>query len=435
MSPSQARGKARRTWRTHWVIVAALFLFIGIDLGLANDLYSIFLIPVTENLNISRGVFATARSLNGLVYLLSTVTFVPLYRRYGFRVPAVVFTLLTALGYVGYAVADNMIPFYLGAVLFGVGEAFQNTAGAAQLLNNWFRSNRGKIMGVVMSATGLGGAVLSVVLSAIIEGAGWRAAFWVSAGLLAIAALIALVVFRDHPEECGLEPYGAEEDAPSKKRNARAHIEWEGVPGKQLLREPIYYVAAVTTLVCSVCAYSSFSTFAAHLQDQGLAPSVAASCYSVLLFGLAGAKVLMGAFSDRYGANAAMMICMVCGIAGMFLMINVTTLWQAIVSATLLAVFTCTIGFMQPLMAWDIFGSKGYNMALSTLVSVMSVGNMISGPLVNTAHDMSGSYRPILTVMGFVTIGVTLMVVLIIAMTRSFRRRVWDTQAVERAAQ
>ena len=116
------------------------------------------MIPVTTDLSVSRSAFSMARSVNGAVFMVSNACFAALYKRFGFRRPATLVAILTALGYVGYARAQTLLPFYIGAVLFGVGEAFLNTAGISQLIGNWFYSHRGKVLGVVLAASGLGGA-------------------------------------------------------------------------------------------------------------------------------------------------------------------------------------------------------------------------------------------------------------------------------------
>ena len=75
------------------------------------------------------------------------------------------------------------------------------------MLGNWFQSHLGVVTGIVMAASGVGGSALSLVLSGIMESAGWRASLLFAAGLLAAVAVMIFFVMKDRPEELGLQPY------------------------------------------------------------------------------------------------------------------------------------------------------------------------------------------------------------------------------------
>ena len=53
------------------------------------------------------------------------------------------------------------------------------------MLGNWFQSHLGVVTGIVMAASGVGGSALSLVLSGIMESAGWRASLLFAAGTVA----------------------------------------------------------------------------------------------------------------------------------------------------------------------------------------------------------------------------------------------------------
>ena len=414
---------AKKKRHTHWKVAAAAFFVTAVVLGLANNLYSIFMIPVTTDLSVSRSAFSMARSVNGAVFMVSNACFAALYKRFGFRRPATLVAILTALGYVGYARAQTLLPFYIGAVLFGVGEAFLNTAGISQLIGNWFYSHRGKVLGGVMAASGLGGAALSVALSAVIESSGWRTAFDISAALLFVSAAVVFLVLRDHPREHGLEPYRALGVALPSEGCVEEGDAWDGEPMTRLVRRPFFYLTMAAMTLCSVCMYGAFSTFVVHVQDQGLSTSVAAACNSLLLLGLAVAKIVVGAVCDRAAAHKAATFCLLCGVASILLLAGTTTVWQAVLAAVLLAFGLCMVGIVQPMLTMEMFGKKAYTSALGVMLAVTSGGNIAVAPLVNFAYDRTGSYSHVLFALGLVAAITTGLFLLAFHIVRLLRRQ------------
>ena len=57
----------------HWVIVVLLLLELAVYSGILNNLLSLHLIPVTEELSVSRGNFSLSMSVRSLVGFFSTL--------------------------------------------------------------------------------------------------------------------------------------------------------------------------------------------------------------------------------------------------------------------------------------------------------------------------------------------------------------------------
>jgi len=110
-----------------------------------------------------------------------------------------VFAALTAL----------VSPIVRGAVLLlalvrfglGCGEAVMYPA-ASQFVKRWFPvSERGKANGLIFAGVGMGAGLTPPLVTAIILRHGWRAAFWLSAAVDAVASLVWYFAARDNPAE------------------------------------------------------------------------------------------------------------------------------------------------------------------------------------------------------------------------------------------
>ena len=110
-----------------------------------------------------------------------------------------VFTLGTAL----VSPRMNGALWTLIAVRFalGVGEAIMYPA-SNQFVAQWIPAReRGRVNGVIFAGVGAGAGLTPPLLAAIIAGHGWRAAFWFSAAIGAIAGVAWFVIARDTPEQ------------------------------------------------------------------------------------------------------------------------------------------------------------------------------------------------------------------------------------------
>ncbi len=384
----------------HWIIVAVSFTFVFVTLGMMNNIHNIYVIPVTEELGISRSAFSLTRSICGITYLVSNGLFVVIYRKFGFRIPAVLFTLITGAVYVWMSKANNLIPFYFGNVVLGVAEVFMNTAGISKILTNWFDSHQGKIMGVVMAASGLGGSVLSLLLTGIMEKWSWRTSLVVIGIIHVVVAVLVFILIKDYPEKLKLKPFSSPEKKSGKP--VRSVKTWKGASMNVLVKQPFFYLVVIYTVLSCIAAYCVSASINAHFSDCGLNASQSAVCYSILMFGLAVSKIILGAVRDRFGACTSIVITTAAGMIGLIFMAITNSYLMAIASAVLMSVGYCMMGFNQPLIALEMFGKEGYNGGLSIIVMCLALGNIIASPIVNLIFEAIGTYKPVYVVLAFV---------------------------------
>ena len=88
--------------------------------------------------------------------------------------------------------------------------------------------------------------------------------------------------------------------------------------------------------------------------------------------------------------------------SGIVVLTLVKNEWQAVIAVVLLSVSVCLNGFIQPLLAAEIFGRSAYNTTLGIMMAMLSVGGLLSSPLVNFSFDATGSYTRILIVLAVI---------------------------------
>ena len=190
----------------HWIIVAVLLVELAVHLGILNNISGLYIIPVTEELGISRGSFSWAYSIRSLIAFFSTLFSGFIFSKYGFRKLATIFLLITAVSYALLGSSQNALMLAVASALMGTGEGFCSTAAATRMVNTWFHKNQGLILGLVTASTGLGGSLFSIILSKSIETDGWRFSYYMC-GIL-YKHIVSTIVNTCMITLCGIAHYG-----------------------------------------------------------------------------------------------------------------------------------------------------------------------------------------------------------------------------------
>lgn len=110
-----------------------------------------------------------------------------------------VFTVLTSLVPPGMAGAVSVL--ILVRFALGAGEATIYPA-TNQFVERWFPvEERGKANGLIFGGVGMGSGLTPPLVTAIVLRFGWRASFWISAGLGLVVGAVWFLAARDTPEE------------------------------------------------------------------------------------------------------------------------------------------------------------------------------------------------------------------------------------------
>lgn len=380
----------------HWVIAVIIFIEMAAYGGFLNSI-SIFTIPITDDLGISRGLYSLVAMSRPITSFLGTFLAGFLLSRFSCR------KLITgALGITGIALilmGFSRTPFLLGLsfALIGLSYSFCVTLGYVRLVKSWFHQSQGLIMGAVSMATGLGGSVWSIWLSDIIGKSSWQTACWFSALLIILTAVMCLAL-RDEPKELSLKPYGLEKPLKKARVKLPHDVDWEGFSMGALLRRPAFYLMAFCILLSCVNVHLTFGVIVPHFQDIGYSPSQAAFFQSVLLFGLAAAKLGGGWLTDKIGAKWVTILCVVCAAAGQWILASHINLVFAYIGIFCIAIALLLTVLTIPLLTMPLFGHRCYSTTCSIFLGMASLAAVISTPLSNLLYDWIGSYAPVFRV-------------------------------------
>lgn len=396
----------------HWIIVALILIEQAVHVGIINNISGLFIIPVTEDLGISRGSFSLAYSLRSLAGFFSTLFSGFFFVKYGYRKLCTVFLLVTAGAYALLGASQNAVMLAIALALSGMGEGFCSTAAASRMVNTWFHTHQGLILGLVTAATGLGGSLFSIILSGSIASDGWRAGYYLCGIVVAVMAVLIFLISRDRPGQMGLLPYGAGRHHGKKARKEhRDH--WYGYEPKDVTKKPAFYLMLVVVFLSGCCCYSAFSAVVPHFQDCGMSAAKAASMQSIMLLALAATKFFCGILSDSLGAKAVNVLCLVCNVVALILLSFAHNEWIALSAVLVFSVGLVMTTITAPLLSSALFGYHPQSSIIGIFMALLPASSVVTLPLVNAIYDRIGTYSPIfLTFAGVGLVTLVLMFVL-----------------------
>lgn len=404
-----------------WVIVASCFVMVMITLGFCSSTKPLYLSAVTGALGIERSLFSINDSCRFVTTAIVNLFFGTLIAKFGPRKLIGTGFACLAFSMLIYSLAENVFVFYIGGCLLGLGLSWTTTTMVGFVIGRWCKEHKGTIMGAVLAANGLGGALAAQIVGPIISGSadgfGYRWAYQLTAIVLLTVGIVVVVLFKNAPDDAVAE-------APGKKSPKGAS--WTGISFGECLRTPYFYVACICIFLSGLSFQGVNGVYKAHMNDVGVPDHFGTLVVSIHSLTLAAVKFLSGAIYDKKGLRFTVIICHCAAI--------VMPLILALSSPTAFGM-TCAMGYgiiscvalpmetvMIPLIASDLFGAKGYAKVLGVFVSVSSAGYALGAPLTNLVYDRTGSYN-----FGFYAMSALLLVIAILfqfVITAAARKRV-----------
>lgn len=397
----------------HWVIFLVVFLQGVIFGGIVNNT-SIYVIPVTESLNISRSLFSSLNIFNYVGSTLSMMLSVRLFHKFGYRTNAFAAMGSLVAACLLTAISKDPFTFALGRLLQGFSYGACATAGEAWIIRAWFHKHYGTVLGLVTMSTGVGGMLLSVFLTKIMELSDWRWSMVAAAGMVTLCAVLYIFV-RNTPEELGQKPYGEGRRLPEKHKRERLSRIWPGLSVAETKRHPAYWLMCAFLFLSCFNIYLSFGVVVPHFQDFGYSAMEAAKYQSILMLGLAVAKFLCGWISEKIGGKALAILCMVCAIIGQWCLADVTNPVFSYVVMAVYSVSICLTSVAIPLVCEPIFGVESSTNLMGFFLSMATIAGAVSGPVCNFFYDAFGSYSPVFriaSILDVVWLGMLIVVIL-----------------------
>ncbi|MFC1535094.1 MFS transporter [Thermodesulfobacteriota bacterium] len=380
-----------------WIIVATLFVvnFAIQGTGMLN--MGLFIIPMCNDMGISRGLFgwlATSRNLSGGV---SGFFIGRLLDRFGPRVLIPCSALVTGICVMGYGVSNHIVYLFL---LFSItGISGLATAGGGILTTvpvaKWFVRRRGLAMGLSTLGMGVGAVTFVPVTQFLINSFGWRKA-WITLAIISMSLIIpfALGFLRRQPEDMGLLPDGVFDQSENKVTHDQSNERDEDVwTVREAIRTRAFWLLNAAWVLWGIATGGSIHRMPYWIElgfDAKLVSfvfTIDAVCFTLMIL---GSGILLDRFPPRFiqaGAFAGVTF-------SLMLMLFASNTYHMLISVILFGLSAGT-NMVSLTYLWASYYGRAFlgtirGVTLPVLLTALAIG----APLTGYFYDYTGSYKP-----------------------------------------
>lgn len=316
--------------------------------------------------------------------------------------------ILVALGWIINAYAQSLEMLYFGAVVGGTGGGAIYATCVGQAVK-WFPDRRGLAVGLTAAGYGAGSALSVIPIQAVINSAGYEAAFFwfglVQGGFVFILAW--LLRGPDPGEMAGV-------GAPKVVQSARSYTP------VQVLSTPVFWLLYIMFVLVSASGLMATAQIAPISKDFHVGDVVLLFGASTLSMALivdnicnGAARPLFGWISDNIGREYTMAIAFGLGGIAYWLLGSLGYApWGFVVFAALIFLTWGEIFSLFPSTCTDTFGTKFATVNLSLLYTAKGASAFLV-PLANLIKDSTGSWHMVFVVtaiMNFLVVALALFV-------------------------
>ncbi|MDP6548930.1 MAG: MFS transporter [Dehalococcoidia bacterium] len=383
-----------------WWIVAAGSILNALGGGTYWMGFSVYFLPVTKALELSRAQTSFAYGLGRLEGGLEGPLAGYLVDRLGPRTMIAFGGLLAGTGFILLSLTHSFSTFllvYVGVLAMGMNAGFNHGIMAA--VNQWFVRRKGLAMSFATMGISIGGAVVTPAVAFLVLTMGWRTGAMIS-GIVLIAAVMPLsLVFRRSPETMGLLPDGdrvppiaAVSPLGTSSERFERHVTAVDFTTKEALKTPTYWLLALAMGLRIAAHTGVFVHLVPLMVWRGQSEATGAFVVAFTAFTTIPLRVGLGWVGDKWAKQKVCALTMLLGTVSLVVLLaSGGALWQLLIFAALFAFAEGVSGVSWSLIG-DYFGRKSFATLRGGVTTVHSILSMGVPVFAGWVYDTSGSY-------------------------------------------
>lgn len=377
-----------------WIILLLAMMPMGISYVTKTNCASLFLEPLTTELNITRTAYTQTNTVMTVVMLITSIFIGDIFRRFPTKWVLGGCSALAALCYVLMSRSTALWQLLVLSGIQGIAWAGNTSLCTSIMVTNWFGP---KIKGTALSIGMLGSAIGALIwitpVNNVIMNHSWRAGFIALAAINCITVVLSLLVYTK-PDDKGYTRRPGDptpEELAAKSASVGVAV---GITGKQALTTARWWLqwsAAFLTMIAS--AGFSYHCKAYLGQINGGDSAAAAALYSAALGTLVLGKFLLGAITDVIKIKRSAYI------SPLFYAAVFVCLYLAASNFSFTRImipFYMIGGSVASMIPFLInarnFGDKEYGVRQGWMIMAGNAGQIVGPTIASAVYDITGEY-------------------------------------------
>ena len=280
-----------------WIIVGVANLGIFSSGPGQSHTFSVFVGPISKDLELSNASIASAYGLATLIAAFLLPYMGKIIDKYGPRNSLIIISIILGISCIFFGAASNFLMLTVGfgfLRFFGQGSLM---LGCANMVSQWFDTKRGFAMSLMALGFGISMAVHPPLSQWLIEQFGWKYA-WVILGISTWIIMVpALYILAwNSPESVGLRPDGA-----NKSDSIQNDLkEIEGLNLSEAIKERSFYILSAMWFGMAMLVTTLHFYQVTILTSQGITTEFAAGIFSVSAVTMVLFMPFIGKLFDNY---------------------------------------------------------------------------------------------------------------------------------------
>jgi MFS family permease len=294
--------QSRKIFGQHYALAVVAIIFVALlaAAGLRST-PSVLMVPWGQAFGWSRATISFAAACGIFLFGLTGPFAAAAMQRFGIRA-----TMMVALAMMSLSSAASLFmtkPWQLvltWGVVSGIGSGCITNVLSATIVNRWFVTNRGLVMGLFAASTSTGTLVFIPALSAIAQSHGWKPVVISVAVAMVLLIPLVFLLLPEWPSDIGEKPFGADANHPPEVRVRSNPLRTAFGALAEGARSRDFWLLSITFFVCGFTTNGLVGTHMIALcHDHGLEAVAAGGLLAIMgLFDLVGTTA-SGWLTDR----------------------------------------------------------------------------------------------------------------------------------------
>ena len=360
--------------------------------GLFFTGFGFFFEPIRNYFGWNRTVLSGAYAISRIESSLTGPLIGYLIQRFGPRTVMIVSFVIFGAGFILIGRSVSVFTFYIAFIVTATGADPPSFLAVMASINNWFKVNRAKAIGISMLGLGIGGVVFPPLLAFGLNNFSWREVSTASGIFIIVVGIFVSLLGRFNPESYGYLPDGIDpnENADLPSVNAKSSSSKatrvvtstvEGVGLQDAIKTRAFWIISIghaqALLVVSVAGLYQVP----YLEDSlGFSRNSAAKIIMILTAVNMFGQLFGGFLADRFQKSLMASATIVGHCVALIILAVADSYGLVIVYAVIQGL---SWGVRTPVltsMRGDYFGRKSFPLIMGTSQGIAMLG-MVVGPM------------------------------------------------------
>ena len=375
-----------------WYIVAAALFLNTYHGGTIGYGFTAFIAPIAATFGWSYAQISLGLSFRGLEVGALDPFVGMAVDRWPARRLVLVGVIMYGLGLVCISQATNLIVFYIGFVILGLGNSLCINVVPQTVIARWFKKDLGKAIAVLSMGGSIGG-VLVPLLVKMIDAYSWQTSLLILAAGMWLIGIPFYFVFRARPEEHGL--LHKLQDDVKGPHSSQSYDSSVGV--KEALKMRAFWQIGIAYMLQVGPIHAVTIHVMPYLSSLGVERSTASMVAMAIPLVSLTARIPFGWLADIFRKKYVMAVSIGLTSAGLFLfwLLDGSSFMLIYAFVVVFGLGLAGMGSIRTPIVREYFGTKNFGTIFGLIKAFSMIGLVAYPPVAGWVYDTLGSYKPI----------------------------------------